>query len=126
MVTHCRYWRLLTEQKGFVARVKGEASYDGIPYDELLSLQGSLESSLERVRRACTEAEVRARIEAEMSARAPEIPEEQACVICHERHKEVILMPCKHRCLCQVCADQVGLGLCPMCRTPIEQIIVPF
>ena len=121
-----RYWKLLSEQKTFVARVKGETGLEGVPLEELRPLQSTLEASLERVRRACTEAEVRQRIDAEMNERRTEVPEDQACVVCTERVKEVILLPCKHRCLCQVCADKVGLGLCPMCRTPIEELIVPF
>ena len=92
--------------------------------DELRALQATLEASLEKVRTARTEAEVRARLEAEMGSH--KVAEENLCVVCSEREKEVILLPCKHRCLCQICADQIGLGLCPMCRAPIEQLIVPF
>jgi len=118
-----RFWRLYTEQSTLNQRMKG-ADCGGMGLTELTALQVSLEAGLERVRLARTEAEVRSRIEAELSGR--KVPDDKLCVVCTENEKEVILLPCKHRCLCQGCADQIGLGLCPMCRAPIEQLIVPF
>jgi hypothetical protein len=45
------------------------------------------------------------------------------CVLCLESKKEVILMPCKHMCLCKGCAAErlfKALNECPMCRAKVE------
>lgn len=37
------------------------------------------------------------------------------CVVCLERRKCVIVIPCGHVCLCDQCVDAVN-GHCPICR----------
>lgn len=46
------------------------------------------------------------------------------CKICLENELNILVMPCKHLCLCIVCSDKVAkLGQkCPMCRTPINEL----
>ena len=44
------------------------------------------------------------------------------CVVCEDAKKSVLLLPCKHICTCQGCAE--GLGACPICRVPIEDRVV--
>ena len=39
-----------------------------------------------------------------------------ACVVCLEAAPAVVLLPCKHMCLCAGCAPH--LTNCPVCRTP--------
>lgn len=39
-----------------------------------------------------------------------------ACVVCLEAPREMLLLPCRHVCCCQACADQ--LECCPLCRAP--------
>merc|ERR1719491_805298 len=41
------------------------------------------------------------------------------CVICIERDKNILLLPCKHLCLCSKCFHVNNLTECPMCRTKI-------
>lgn len=51
--------------------------------------------------------------------------EEKQCVICLSQEKEVLVLPCKHVCVCKDCAGALGVkgaGKCPVCRTPIEGI----
>ncbi|KAF7273418.1 hypothetical protein GWI33_013882 [Rhynchophorus ferrugineus] len=45
------------------------------------------------------------------------------CIICQERNKCVLLLPCKHLCLCLECSNELGYYnyLCPICRTNIER-----
>ena len=41
--------------------------------------------------------------------------DDMLCVICFERPKTSLLLPCKHLCLCSSCQ----VGECPMCRTNV-------
>ncbi|ETV69811.1 hypothetical protein H257_14634 [Aphanomyces astaci] len=41
------------------------------------------------------------------------------CVVCLTGTKTVLLLPCKHLCLCQTCSANVT-DLCPLCKAPIE------
>lgn len=47
---------------------------------------------------------------------------ETHCVICLEHPKCVLLLPCKHVCMCLECARELRYynGLCPVCRSDIE------
>lgn len=47
---------------------------------------------------------------------------EKYCVICQERPKCVLLLPCKHVCMCLECSRELRFynGICPICRTDIE------
>lgn len=47
--------------------------------------------------------------------------EEQVCVICRDEPKSVVLMPCRHLCLCIVCSGSVRT--CPLCRKRIVNIM---
>ncbi|KAL1517045.1 hypothetical protein ABEB36_000861 [Hypothenemus hampei] len=48
--------------------------------------------------------------------------QDKYCVICQERLKCVLLLPCKHICLCQECQEELRYyhEMCPICRTNIE------
>lgn len=50
---------------------------------------------------------------------------EKDCVVCLERDSSQLLLPCKHLCLCDVCAHSIiaVAPLCPLCRQKIEQCI---
>ncbi|KAF6261821.1 hypothetical protein COO60DRAFT_1499658 [Scenedesmus sp. NREL 46B-D3] len=47
------------------------------------------------------------------------------CIVCMERLRDVLLLPCKHLVLCSGCAEQLegrgALGSCPYCRQPCAQ-----
>jgi len=46
--------------------------------------------------------------------------EENLCIICEEATKRVVLLPCKHLCLCSICSKLEQITDCPMCRTKIS------
>ena len=52
------------------------------------------------------------------------------CVVCMERaEKSVLLMPCKHLCVCKDCTDKLltqSKPMCPVCRNPILDTIEVF
>jgi len=50
--------------------------------------------------------------------------EQKLCVVCLVENKNMLLMPCKHLCMCSKCA--VGLDECPICRTTVEERVSVF
>lgn len=49
--------------------------------------------------------------------------EESLCVICHDNKRSIILLPCKHLCLCDLCAHAIlrTRMICPICRAYIHK-----
>lgn len=47
--------------------------------------------------------------------------DENVCVICRDEQKNVVLMPCRHLCLCTTCSGSVHT--CPLCRKQIRNIL---
>jgi hypothetical protein len=41
------------------------------------------------------------------------------CVICLEKEKCILLLPCGHLCLCESCSGNSSLRDCPICRKRI-------
>ena len=52
--------------------------------------------------------------------------DENLCVICEDGKKQVVLLPCKHMCLCKACADLKKIKECPMCRSNVESSMAVF
>ena len=48
------------------------------------------------------------------------------CVICLERDKNILLLPCKHLCLCGKCFHVNNLTECPICRKTIASHLDVF
>ncbi|KAF6261823.1 hypothetical protein COO60DRAFT_725551 [Scenedesmus sp. NREL 46B-D3] len=51
------------------------------------------------------------------------------CIVCMERLRDVLLLPCKHLVLCSECVEQLegrgALGCCPYCRQPcVERVCI--
>jgi len=47
------------------------------------------------------------------------VEENLLCSICLNSQKSILIMPCKHICMCEPCS--VGIDACPLCREKIEQ-----
>jgi len=52
------------------------------------------------------------------------LKQERACVICLDRAKNIIFLPCAHLAACVECS--VSLASCPICRAPVEATIRTF
>ena len=55
--------------------------------------------------------------------------EERLCIVCEDGKKEVLLLPCKHMCLCKNCASTClfkTIKECPMCRAPVKDSMDVF
>lgn len=54
--------------------------------------------------------------------------EDRLCVVCQDRPKRVILLPCRHLCLCDACRSAIITrdNTCPVCRRPILQTLRVF
>ena len=49
------------------------------------------------------------------------------CVICWNERKNVVLLPCRHLCICLTCNQQLDNDAsCPICRKPIENRLEVF
>lgn len=55
--------------------------------------------------------------------------DKRKCVVCQDQIKSVLILPCKHMCLCVECADQIARShlherrVCPLCRQRIQTIM---
>lgn len=57
--------------------------------------------------------------------------DEVTCIICLDEYPTVMLAPCQHQCLCEICAREVlersdVKKQCPVCRTEIGEIYKPI
>ena len=51
------------------------------------------------------------------------------CVVCMDEPTSCLFLPCRHMCVCRVCADLIMASAtadCPKCRTKVEYIIDVF
>jgi hypothetical protein len=55
--------------------------------------------------------------------------EETQCVVCFDAPKDHLVLPCKHLCVCEACAEQLTkmrTPTCPVCRGPIRETMKVF
>lgn len=49
------------------------------------------------------------------------------CVVCLERNKNIVILPCRHLCLCKECAQQLHRlesgHRCPVCRNDVHTLL---
>jgi hypothetical protein len=43
------------------------------------------------------------------------------CVVCQDEPTAVLLMPCRHLCVCKGCSGHAQLTKCPMCRAAVSE-----
>ena len=59
--------------------------------------------------------------------------EDKLCVICQDREKCIMILPCRHLCICDVCqvslmqrTDRAHSRTCPICRKIVKQTIKAY
>merc|ERR1712083_242051 len=59
--------------------------------------------------------------------------EDKLCVICQDREKCIMILPCRHLCICYVCqvslvqrTDRAHSRTCPICRKIVKQTIKAY
>lgn len=97
----------------FLPTIINEQTLNAMEKTALFALDDKLQESVILVRNAKTQKE---RKETEIAF----------CCVCLEGEKTILVMPCKHLCLCEPCSKQKKLKLCPVCRTKIQQKINVF
>jgi hypothetical protein len=80
---------------------------------ELTTLEEQLKKSLDRILKA-------------KEIMSSSLEEERTCVICRENPKTVLLMTCRHLCVCSECGQRDELVTCPLCREIIVDRIDVF
>lgn len=49
------------------------------------------------------------------------------CIRCNNRDRQVLMIPCRHLCLCRKCAEKKeNLGLCPLCNKKVADTMSIF
>ena len=87
-------------------------------FDECVKLEKRIKSSLESI-----EERKERIVKYEMKSGDPG---ERLCVICQEHEKSVVLLPCRHMCLCDKCSSLAAVTSCPLCRRNIDHKINVF
>ena len=80
---------------------------------ELNSLEEKVKTSLDRIVKA-------------KEVASSNLEDERVCVICRENPKSVLLMNCRHLCVCSDCGHLDVLVQCPLCREHITERINVF
>jgi len=52
--------------------------------------------------------------------------ENNECVICFNAKKTHALIPCGHKCVCETCAAESSLTLCPLCKQSYNMVVRIF
>merc|ERR1711904_396039 len=94
------------------------------PTEEISSFEGVVESLLralrdEKQRRWEKQLQSVQRRHAEENKALQNLEEEQSCIICNEFPRAILLLLCRHLCVCESCGKQ--LDACPICRATIQE-----
>ncbi|GFH59456.1 hypothetical protein CTEN210_15932 [Chaetoceros tenuissimus] len=100
----------------FETIVNGE-NLNQLSLDNLNNAEEQLLESIERIRK-----QKQIMIESKLSAQE----EKSCCVICQCEAKSILLLPCRHLCVCDGCSKREELVNCPLCRTFISERISTY
>lgn len=116
---------------------------------ELAGIQGDLTATLSKFELArkellvCFHAKKSQFHEQEKEKQANQAADQNLCCICLENTKSVLLMPCRHLCVCQVCSEgppesptrgsryseaahRRHIKSCPVCRAAVDECLKVF
>ena len=66
------------------------------------------------------------RIKVSISTKATTSNSNSVCSICLDQEAVNAILPCGHRCLCDACVNPTQIRICPICRSPVNQIVKIF
>jgi len=52
--------------------------------------------------------------------------ESPLCIVCQEKDRDAVFLPCRHLCTCNLCATSQLLKSCPLCRKNITAVLRVF
>jgi hypothetical protein len=87
--------------------------------DEFRSIENDLRAALKRVTKSKSE------MEKKKSNNNNNTNNDNNCCICLENKKNILLMPCKHLCLCKDCVKHID-DCCPVCRSHVTNSITVY
>lgn len=94
-----------------------------ISEEELSKSMSTIENLSAKVR--CAQDEIKDRKIKELELKEKERKESPSdsntCCICRDEPKSVLLLPCRHLCLCEACSKLSIVTTCPICRTSIME-----
>ena len=111
-----RYKELESEKNDFVTNMEKALTEEYLSnksIEEIEIIEERIRVSLDRV------------IAAKMNKLSRQV-ENRSCVICQVEPKTVLLMPCRHLCVCKDCSKNHQLLLCPLCRKKITDKIFVY
>lgn len=82
----------------------------------LLKAQADLQCTLVRLQSALQWEEQQRREQLEVNT----------CCICRECPKTILLLPCRHLCVCESCAHRAARSSCPVCRRVVDEQVRVF
>lgn len=106
--------RLLSQIDVWKAKATG-GNIQNMSLDDLIGYEGELKAVLSAISER-KDALIAAQLLALEGGGAHRL-----CVICQERDRCVLLLPCKHLCLCTECSGTDALVNCPLCRQKIQE-----
>jgi len=95
-------------------RLSGQ-SIISLSLKELEQLEDTIKSTLKKIEHQKQDV---------ISRLLAQIKEQKTCILCIDKDKEIVFVPCGHLCTCSVCAQ--SLIKCPVCRSNIQQRIKTF
>jgi len=66
------------------------------------------------------------RIKVSISTKVTTNNSNSVCSICLDKEATNAIVPCGHRCLCDDCGNRTRIRICPICRSPINQLVKIF
>ena len=118
------FMALRDEENAF--RLAGEY---GIELETLEEMEREPPTPYQNSQRAAVEA--RMRDQTPISVPPPRIEptsisESNECIVCYSFARTMVMMPCRHLCLCSNCGNHESMTKCPICCATIEERINVF
>lgn len=113
-ISGCVSWKI--EGNGAFVYLFHEDQRDYSPLDRFFTIADSVDVS-DRPDTGITSFSLAHRRRFELTE--PTVNEDTLCTVCLENSRKILLMPCSHFCVCDVCAREIDI--CPLCRRDVEQ-----